>query len=126
MTLVTIEAGSDIAALNGGAGADYLFTEIDPAGETGGVVGAVFSLSLPLESLPIGTQHEIAVLTYQGALGVSTSTAAALDFTEELGDPDIEVVVGEADAWTALGTPHPLGPPLAPAGAAVDFQPWRW
>ncbi|MCA8960705.1 MAG: hypothetical protein KDC38_09340, partial [Planctomycetes bacterium] len=38
LTLVGIAQGSVVAATNGGAGADYFYSEIDPDGDPGGVV----------------------------------------------------------------------------------------
>ncbi len=93
LSAISIDPGPALSAMNGGDGADFLYTEIDPLGEPGSVAGALFSLSLPIETLPPGVGHELIEITYAGAVGIATATASPLDFTEELGEPDIEVVV---------------------------------
>ena len=87
-----IEQGPSLMTSNGGAGADYFFTDLAPAGGTGVTLGSILSLAPPLEDLTVGS-HQIASITYTIAPTALPGTNTPLQITSALGTPALSTVV---------------------------------
>ncbi|MEM7261514.1 MAG: hypothetical protein AAF488_05940 [Planctomycetota bacterium] len=131
LTLDTIVQGAAVSGLHGGAGPDFYFSEIDPDGAAGAIVGAIFSLAPPFVEISAGTGHVLAHLGFTAAFGIPTSTDSPLTFTEELGDPPVQVVVAVgAQAITPVQvagevTFNPAPPTdlvCTPVGCSLDYD----
>lgn len=96
LAVTAADQGAAVLDANGGAGADYWFTELDPVGGPGAIVACILTLSAPLEDLPIATENEIAVLSYDIDALAAPDTTAALDFSDDLGSPAVVTVVSVA------------------------------
>ena len=96
LTLNSITEGAVVAASNGSAGPDFFFTDVTPAGGTGGVVGCVLSFSAPLDDIPIGVGNEIVLFSYTAALAAQPASVSSLDFVGTLGSPPVDIVIDVA------------------------------
>lgn len=98
---VTASLGSDLESLNGGAGADFFaFDESPPlvtGVDAGVVVGCVFSLQPPFDSLAAGEGAEIARVSYQISPGLAAETTTEVSFSGQLSPsaPILLIVNGE-------------------------------
>lgn len=72
---------------------DYFFTDVDPDEGVGGVVGILFSLSPPIFELPPGLGQHLVDFVYDTAPVVPVGTSTPLDFSSDIGDPPVEVLV---------------------------------
>ncbi len=88
----TVDQGSALMVTNNGQGADFFTIEMNPMGGPGLVVGAIVSLSPPLESVLAGV-HEIAVINYSVDPNAMPGTTSALAFLNTLGDPPVNCVI---------------------------------
>ncbi len=97
LTLMSIEQGATIAAINQGQGADYFFTSLDPVGGPGGFVACVLSLQEPLEMIPTGSGHELVLNKYGTGLSASPGHTTPVEFSGDLGDPPVPILVADAE-----------------------------
>lgn len=83
--------GSDLAATNGGMGADFFIGT--NAGGGSGFVGCVISLSPPFDELAAGSGLELAVLDITIDAGSVAGDMTSIDFSDAVGTPPVAVVV---------------------------------
>jgi hypothetical protein len=92
LTATAIDQGPALLATNAGGGADYFFQDLSPTGGTGVNLGAILSLTPPLESLPAGTHH-IASITYTVNPAALPGTSAPVTVVSSLGSPPLAAVI---------------------------------
>ncbi len=63
-TLTNLDQGAAVLATNGGAGADFFFTDVNPPGGPGGTAGCIISVEAPIEEIPAGTDHEVVICNF--------------------------------------------------------------
>ncbi len=85
--------GSVLSASNAGAGADYFFMDLAPVGGPGVTLGTIISLAPPLEAIPVGLGHQIALISYTISAVATPGTSTALQITGALGTPPLAVVI---------------------------------
>lgn len=79
--------------VNGGFGPDFLVTNTDPAGGTGGTIAVVVSLAPPFDTIDQGSDQVIAHFVYQGAPGANPGDTVQIQFTDALGSPPVDLVI---------------------------------
>ena len=122
LTLTAIEAGAVTAASNGGAGPDFEFTDVNPAGGPGGTYGVILSFGAPLDEIPVGSGNEIALFNYDCAPAAEPGSVETLDFSDALGSPPVATIISIVSGTTSasripikvsgsvsVGTPAPSG-----------------
>lgn len=92
LTPTLVSEGSALISTNAGSGADYFHFELAPIGGPGVVVGAIVSLSPPLESIPVGT-HQVAVIQYSLSATAEPNSSSSLTFINTLGSPSVNCVI---------------------------------
>ncbi len=90
-----ISQGAAVSASNGGAGADFFFTDSAPVGGSGCVIGCVLSLDAPIEDIPTGSNLLVAI-DFDIAAGAAAGSVANLTFVDTLGNPPVENVISVA------------------------------
>ncbi len=94
LSLDSIVAGSVVAGLNDGEGADYFVVNVSPSGALdGGTVGCVASFGAPFDRIPAGDPQEVCIFTYTVSPSAPDETPVALRFSSSLGSPPVPVVV---------------------------------
>ena len=91
LTAQSATQGSDVAATNSGAGADYFQVELAPAGGTGLFIACVFTVGGVLDSLGVGT-HELALVNYNTSAGAAAGSTTSVDLSDALGSPPANIV----------------------------------
>ncbi|PCJ11314.1 MAG: hypothetical protein COB10_09440 [Planctomycetota bacterium] len=122
VNLTAIEAGAVTAASNGGAGPDFEFTDVNPAGGPGGTYGVILSFGAPLDEIPVGSGNEIALFNYNCAASAEPGSVRTLDFSDALGSPPVATIISIVSGTTSasripikvsgsvsVGTPAPSG-----------------
>ncbi|MDE0959893.1 MAG: dockerin type I repeat-containing protein [Planctomycetota bacterium] len=122
LTLNAITAGSESAASNAGAGPDFEFKDLAPAGGPGGTYGVILSFGAPLDEIAIGNGNEIALFGYTCSAAAVPGASEALSFSDALGAPVVtnvvSVVLGstsisripiKVSGSISIGTPAPSG-----------------
>jgi hypothetical protein len=92
-TLDGMSVGSALAALNGGAGPDFLYMDIAPTGGGGGTFACVMSLDFPVVELDAGLNLGIALLEYQISSTAPDGANILLAFAGTLGVPAVALIV---------------------------------
>lgn len=102
------DQGAVTAATNGGSGADFFFvntTPALPAGATGGAfVGCVVSLAPPFGEIAAGLGQEIVLMEYQIATGSAAGASTSVDFSGDVGNPPVAIVVSVNGGSQAVST----------------------
>lgn len=115
--IVAIAQGAAVQDSNGGDGADYWFTDLDPEGGPGAIVGCILSLEAPIEDLAVATDNELALLDYEIDATAAPDSAIPLAFTDDLGSPAVVTVVSVAGVSfvpsQVSGTVTVLPPPVS-------------
>ena len=93
VTLNSIDPGAVVAASNGGAGPDFFAPNVTPGGGDGGTVGCAISLEPPFDTIPVGLDNEIVLLSYTASGAAPDGSSTSLDFTETLGSPPVIIVL---------------------------------
>ena len=77
LTPIEITQGAVTSQLNGGTGAEYFFQELAPVNGPGVILACITTFGGALDSIPAGTNQEVAVMTYavSGAAAPGTTTA---------------------------------------------------
>jgi hypothetical protein len=113
LTLDSITAGSDVAALNSDAGPDYFQVSTDPVGGPGGFVACIIDLELA-EVVPAINGQELCLFQYTAATD-ATAGLTDIEFNDTLGDPPVENLVVPATTsvvpTVVNGTVDILDPP---------------
>ncbi|MGE4602109.1 MAG: hypothetical protein AAEJ65_04320, partial [Planctomycetota bacterium] len=102
LTLTAIEAGAATAASNGGAGPDFEFTDVNPAGGPGGTYGVILSFGAPLDEIPVGSGNEIALFNYDCAPAAEPGSVETLDFSDALGSPPVATIISIVSGTTSV------------------------
>ncbi|MFN0057016.1 MAG: hypothetical protein ACKVX7_01040 [Planctomycetota bacterium] len=105
-TLTSIHVGATLAALNGGAGPDFLYANITPTGGIGGTFSCLVSLAPPISELVAGPGLGIANFVYQVSSTASSGTSSALNFSGALGMPPVGVAMA-ADGFAVTPQTEP-------------------
>lgn len=87
--------GAALADFNGGTGPSYFAADLEPAGGDGFTVGCVISFGqTEFEVLEAGVNpQEVAVATFLPVAGADIDSTSQLDFTGDLGDPNVPVIM---------------------------------
>jgi len=117
-------AGSDLSAMNGGAGPSFLnvafFHDLFPGG-TGVACGTVFSF-VGTESLGVGAAYQLFTVVYDVTATQETSTI--IEFTDALGSPPvISAVVVNGDSIVPVLVDGALNITSAPSFLRGDASP---
>ena len=90
------EPGSAVLDATGGVGPDFYFVDLLPNGMpvtgNGLTVACILSLSLPIATIPPGVQQEITVMSFSCLDTATPGAQIAVDFSDQLGDPQILLV----------------------------------
>lgn len=90
------EAGLALLDATGPAGPDFYFVDLLPAAVpvtgNGLTVACVLSLSFPIATIPAGLQQEITVVTFDCLPTATPGAEIGVDFSDQLGDPQILLV----------------------------------
>ena len=90
------EAGAAVMDATGPAGPDFYFVDLLPSGVpvtgNGLTVACILSLSFPIVTIPAGFQQEITVVTFDCLPTATPGVEIAVDFSDQLGDPQILLV----------------------------------
>ena len=123
LTAVLVSEGSGLTSTNAGSGADYFLFELAPVGGPGVIVGAIVSLSPPLESIPVGL-HEVALIQYSIDAAALPGTASSITFVNTLGSPAVNCVisVGGVSQQPILDHGSMLVETPAPSGVTVTID----
>jgi hypothetical protein len=122
LTLTAIDAGTETANANAGAGPDFEFKELAAANGPGGTYGVILSFGAPLDEIPVGADNAIADFTYSCSAAAVPGTSEVLSISDALGSPIvttvISVVVGsnsisriptKVSGSVSVATPAPSG-----------------
>jgi hypothetical protein len=90
------EAGAAVMDATGPEGPDFYFVDLLPSGVpvtgNGLTVACILSLSFPIVTIPAGFQQEITVVTFDCLPTATPGAEIAVDFSDQLGDPQILLV----------------------------------
>ncbi len=92
LTPTAVNQGAAVLATNAGTGADYFLTELAPANGPGLFVACVFSLSAPLDSLPVGVNQQAVVIDYATSPTAAPGSTSVLTAVNTLGSPPTSIV----------------------------------
>lgn len=97
LTLVGASEGVVPSATNGGTGADFFYVDMSPAtpaGVSGGaILGCLISLAPPLDTIPAGIGHPIALVHFAVAAGAGLGATSPVLFSGQLGLPPVQMVI---------------------------------
>lgn len=93
LTAIGLAPGSALDAAQGGVTPDFFVSEIAPPGGTGVTLGCLVDLGPPpFQTLAALGVHQVATIAYQANAAAVPGTVA-LNFTEGLGSPPVEILV---------------------------------
>lgn len=92
LTPILVAQGPAVQARNGGAGADYFFTDLTAANGPGLIVACIFTFGGPIDTLPVGIDHPAVVVTYAASAGAPPATTTAITPASDLGIPPTNIV----------------------------------
>ena len=84
-----ITPGQAIDDATGGAGPDYFFANLAPAGGEGATVACLLNLSAPFDEVPAGIDQQLCVIAGTIDENAAENSTIALTFTEALGTPAV-------------------------------------
>jgi hypothetical protein len=84
--------GAAVLATNGATGADYFFVDLVAANGPGLFVACIFTFSGPLDTLPVGLDHEAVVVTYQTSPVAPAGSTTPITPANDLGNPATLIV----------------------------------
>lgn len=125
LTPLGIDQGAATSLLNGGTGAEYFFEDLAPANGPGVILACITTFGGSLDSIPAGTNQEIAVLNYTVNAAANPGTSTPLNPVTTLGSPATNIVftVGGVSVFpsTTAGAVNIAVPaPSQPVISAVD------
>ena len=84
LSLVSVEPGTSLQSVNGGAGPEFLLIDLDPVGASGMVVACIASTDpQDLNPLPIGSEEQLVTAQYE-VLPTAAAGLTSLDFSNDL------------------------------------------
>ncbi|MGB1661190.1 MAG: hypothetical protein ACPHP7_09535 [Planctomycetota bacterium] len=93
---LSAEVGSAVLEATGPAGPDFFFVDLMPASVpvtgNGLTVACILSLSFPIVTIPAGIQQEITAITFDCLPSATPGAEIVIDFSDQLGDPQILLV----------------------------------
>jgi len=92
LTPTLASQGAAVAATNGGTGAAYFLVDLAPANGPGLFVACVFSFSAPLDTLPVGLDHEAVVVGYDTNPAAPPASTTPITPAGDLGNPPTIIV----------------------------------
>ncbi|NCF56588.1 MAG: hypothetical protein GWP41_10070 [Planctomycetia bacterium] len=126
LTPIEITQGTVTSQLNGGTGAEYFFQELAPVNGPGVILACITTFGGALDSIPAGTNQEVAVMTYAVSGAAAPGTTTAINPVTTLGNPPTNIVftvggVSVFPASSAGSVSISVPPPSPPTLGAVDI-----
>lgn len=128
LTPLGIDQGAITSQLNGGIGAEYFFEDLAPANGPGVILACITTFGGSLDSIPVGTGQEVAVLNYSVSATAAPGTFTPLTPVTTLGNPPTNIVftVGGVSVFptstggnVAIAVPAPSTPVVSNADACT-------
>ena len=130
-----IDQGVVTSQLNGGIGAEYFFEDLAPANGPGVILACITTFGGSLDSIPIGTNQEIAVLNYAVNASANPGTSSPLNPVTTLGSPATNIVftVGGVSVFPTttagavnIAVPAPSPPVISAADVCTCIADISW